>query len=180
MHTLETSRLLLVPISVEMVEAILTGRRADAERIAGARLPDAWPGRALVERAFFAHLESIRENPGHRLWGDRVAITKSEARVVGSVVFHGGPDAEGTVEIAYGVEQESQGRGYGFEAVSHMVDWALAHDEVRIVRAATFTWHVSSRRILEKLGFRVTGTRDELLGEMLEYERGKGARASPR
>jgi RimJ/RimL family protein N-acetyltransferase len=39
----------------------------------------------------------------------------------------------------------------------------------------TFSWHTPSRRILEKLGFQPIGTRDDLLGEMLEYEVTRGA-----
>ncbi len=167
---LETARLRLVPITPEMVEAILLGQRDRAASLIDAALPDAWPNRALVERAFCARLDDIRAAPHHRLWGDRVALTKTPPyKVVGSVVFHGGPDADGAVEVAYGIEEESQRKGYGFEAVEASVRWAREQRGVRVVRAATFTWHASSRRILEKLGFQPTGSREELLGEMLEY-----------
>jgi len=168
---LETPRLLLVPMTVELVEAVLDGRRADTEAILGAKMPTAWPGRALVERAFLARLEAVRADPEHRLWGDRVAISREDPpRVIGSVVFHGGPDPQGIVEVAYGIEEESQRQGYGFEAVAVSVEWALTDPRVRAVRASTFTWHTASRRILEKLGFRVVDTGDDMLGEMLIYE----------
>ena len=86
------------------------------ERILEARLPEAWPGRALIERAFSASLENIRKDPDHRLWGDRVMIAREgPRRVIGSVVFHGGPGEDGLVEVAYGVEQESQQQGYATE-----------------------------------------------------------------
>ena len=62
--TLATARLDLVPITVPLVGAVLEGRREDAEKLLGARLPAAWPGRALVERAFYAELEAIHD-PGH-------------------------------------------------------------------------------------------------------------------
>jgi RimJ/RimL family protein N-acetyltransferase len=158
-------------MTVELVEAVLDGRCADTEAIIGAKLPSAWPGRALVERAFLARLEAVRADPEHRLWGDRVAVSREDPpRVIGSVVFHGGPDAEGIVEVAYGIEEESQRQGYGFEAVSVSVSWALTDPRVRAVRASTFTWHTASRRILEKLGFHVIETGDDMLGEMLVYE----------
>ncbi|WP_338046610.1 GNAT family N-acetyltransferase [Polyangium spumosum] len=166
-----TERLELVPMSVEVVEAVLDGRRSDTEALLGAKMPNAWPGRALVERAFLARLDAVRADPEHRLWGDRVALSREAARrVIGSVVFHGGPDETGLVEVAYGIEEESQQQGFGFEAVSASVAWALAEPRVRAVRASTFTWHLASRRILEKLGFRVVATEDDLLGEMLKYE----------
>lgn len=177
--TLKTARLDLLPITVPLVEAIWEGRRADAERLIGARLPDAWPGRALVERAFYAELESIRRDPTVRLWGDRVMITReAEPRAVGSVVFHGAPDHDGVVEIAYGVEHESQRLGYATEAVCASVAWALAQPDVRVVRAATPPWHRGSQRVLEKCGMRRVGARESPIGEIDEWERWKGPPAA--
>ena len=172
--TLYTARLQLVPITLPVVEAMMTGRRDDAEKVLEASLPDAWPGRALVERAFSASLDRIRESPEVRLWGDRVMLARSgPRRVVGSVVFHGAPCGDGTVEVAYGVEHESQGQGYATEAVGVSVEWALAQGGVRIVRATTPSWHLASRRVLEKCGFALVGSHDDgdMVGELLEYER---------
>jgi ribosomal-protein-alanine N-acetyltransferase len=169
--SITTNRLLMVPITVDIVEAVLQGRRTETEALIGARMPSAWPGRALVERAFLARLDQIRANPDHRLWGDRVAITRdSEPRVIGSVIFHGGPDHQGAVEVAYGIEEDSQRQGFGHEAVYAAVAWAFGQPQVELVRASTFTWHAPSRRILEKIGFSVVGTTNDILGEMLEYE----------
>jgi RimJ/RimL family protein N-acetyltransferase len=166
-----TNRLQMVPMTLPIVEAVLEGRRSDTESLLGAKMPLAWPGRALVERAFLARLDEIRANPDHRLWGDRVVITRdAEPRVIGSVIFHGGPDRQGVVEVAYGIEEDSQRQGFGHEAVYAAVEWAFGEPHVRIVRASTFTWHEPSRRILEKIGFVVVGTCCDILGEMLEYE----------
>jgi [ribosomal protein S5]-alanine N-acetyltransferase len=170
---LATPRLSLLPITVAVVEAVLEGRRDDVQSLLGATLPSAWPGRALIERAFWASLDHIRANPEVRLWGDRVMVTReAPIKIVGSVVFHGAPDAEGAVEVAYGVEEESQGRGYATEAVGASVAWALSHGAVRVVRATTPPWHVPSKRVLEKCGFRHVGVREgDVLGELLELER---------
>jgi RimJ/RimL family protein N-acetyltransferase len=151
----------------------MQGNREAAEALLHAPLPESWPGRALIERAFVASLEAIRENPEKRLWGDRVMIARGDRRiVVGSVVFHGAPDDDGNCEIAYGVEQASQRQGYATEAVRVSVEWALAQPGVRAVRATTPPWHTASRRVLEKVGMQIIGTRDhELLGELLGYER---------
>jgi [ribosomal protein S5]-alanine N-acetyltransferase len=170
---LATERLCLVPITVAVVEAVLADRRSDLEVLIQASLPNAWPGRALIERAFWCSLDDIRKSPEVRLWGDRVMVTREPPfRIVGSVVFHGAPDAEGTVEVAYGVEEESQGRGYATEAVRASVLWALSFDSVNVVRATTPPWHIPSRRVLEKCGFQHIGEREgDMLGELLEFER---------
>lgn len=175
MTILMTERLELVPITLPLVEAVLTDRVDEVARIARARLPEKWPGRALVERAFSAQLDRIRDRPDVRLWGDRLMCARDgdgTRRIVGSVVFHGAPDDEGVVEIAYGVEPSSQGMGYGSEATTAMVEWALSQRDVRAVSATTFPWHAVSVKILQRAGLRHVGWRDhEMLGEMQVYER---------
>src|SRR5689334_3187747 len=88
-----TARLVLEPITLEHVEAVFRGDREELERITHAKVPESWPGRGLVERAFSASLDAIRADPATRLWGDRLILTKEddERLVVGSVIFHGRP-----------------------------------------------------------------------------------------
>ncbi len=172
--TLLTARLELVPITVAIVEAVMLGERARLEALVEASMPAAWPGRALIERAFSASLDAIRAAPEVRLWGDRVMIARAgPRRVLGSVVFHGAAGEDGTVEVAYGVEQESQQQGYATEGTRASVEWALAQPGVRKVVATTPSWHTPSRRVLEKCGFALVGSRESeaMLGELLEFER---------
>jgi ribosomal-protein-alanine N-acetyltransferase len=177
MVVLRTSRLTLEPITLPMVEAVMLGRREDAERVAGARLPEAWPNRALIERAYTASLDEIRADPETRLWGDRLMIvTEGEGdrrvrRVVGSIVFHGRPGADGIAEVAYGVEGSSRGQGFATEATAACVGWALEQEGVVAVRATTHPWHLASLRVIQKIGMTQVGTREhELLGELLVFE----------
>jgi ribosomal-protein-alanine N-acetyltransferase len=177
MAVLRTSRLTLEPITLAMVEAVMVGRREDAEQVAEASLPAAWPNRALIERAFTASLEEIRADPETRLWGDRLMVLSDEndgkigRRVVGSIIFHGRPVEDGIAEIAYGVEESSQGQGIATEATGACVRWALGQAEVRAVRATTLPWHKASLRVIEKLGMKLVATRDhDVLGELLVFE----------
>jgi len=176
---LTTRRLELVPITIAMVEAVFAGDRRRAEQLAGAALPETWPGRALVERAFTADLDAIRRDPDRRLWGDRLMINRDgPPRVVGSVIFHGHPD-DGTAEIGYGVEGDSQGLGYATEAAVASVDWALAQPGIRAVSAATFPWHHASLRVISRLGMTRAGSRDhDLFGEIWVFERTLASRCN--
>jgi RimJ/RimL family protein N-acetyltransferase len=171
---LQTARLELMPMSLAIVEAVLRGHRETAESLARARMPERWPNRDLIERAFAVSLESVRANPAARLWGGRVVIWRTadaERRVVGSVVFRGEPEG-GASEIAYGVEEASQGQGIATEAVGACVAWALEQPGVETVQATTFAWHRASVRVLEKVGMVPSGTREhDMLGEMLVFER---------
>lgn len=168
---LKTDRLVLVPITRDLVEAVLAGDRAEAERLVGARFPNLWPGRALVERAFSCPIEKIRREPDAWLWGARVLVTKDDSLVVGSVVLNGQPE-DGTVEVAYGVDEAFQGKGFATEGTRAVVSWALDQRDVARVQACTFPWHRASQKVLEKCGMHRIGTREtDMFGDLLLYMR---------
>lgn len=174
MEALLTPRLILEPMTLALVEAVFRADREALEAIAGAKIPAAWPGRVLVERAFSASLEAIRADPGTRLWGDRLMITRegNERLVIGSIVFHGRPGETGVAEVGYGVEESWQGKGVATEGTRAAVEWALAQPGVRVVAATTPPWHTASIRVLEKSGLIRIGTEEhEALGEVLRFER---------
>jgi RimJ/RimL family protein N-acetyltransferase len=164
-------------MTLEMVEASITGRREDAEALVNAQMPPGWPQRELVERAFAGALDALGLDPAAgraRLWGNRVIVLPAEGgrRVVGSVVFHGPPGSDGIAEIAYGVEESSQRKGYATEAVAACVAWALGEQGVHAVQAVTFRWHLASLRVIEKVGMVPVGARDhETMGELIVFER---------
>jgi [ribosomal protein S5]-alanine N-acetyltransferase len=168
-----TTRLELRSLSVPLVSALLESRpRSEIEKIVGAELPWTWPSRALVDQAFPASLEAVRADPETRLWGDRLMVTREPpARVVGSILFHGRPGADGIAEVAFGVEDSSQGKGYATEALVACIDWALAQPECTLVRATTTDWHKASKRLLERVGMRMSGDRQDGSTRMLVYEK---------
>ncbi len=172
-EALHTPRLILEPMTLALVEAVFRGDREELEAIAGAKIPAAWPGRVLVERAFSASLEAIRRDPETRLWGDRLMITRTDERlVIGSIVFHGRPAESGIAEVGYGVEESWQGKGVATEGTRAAVEWALAQPGVLTVAATTPPWHTASIRVLEKSGLVRVGTEEhEALGEVLRFER---------
>jgi RimJ/RimL family protein N-acetyltransferase len=173
MDALVTARLELRPVTLAIALVVLEGRRREEiEAVVGAEMPWAWPGRALLEQVFTASIDAVRADPEMRLWGDRLMVTREgPPRVVGSIVFHGRPDADGRCEISYGVEEASQGRGYATEALSATLAWALAQPECRVIEARTAEWHKASARVLEKVGMKRAGKRTlAASGEMVVYE----------
>ena len=85
--------------------------------------------------------------------------------VVGTCGFKGPPDADGVVEIAYGVAPEYQGKGYATEAARALTDYAFSRGKVRVVRAHTRPEPNASTRVLTKCGFR-------RIGEVIDPEDG--------
>jgi RimJ/RimL family protein N-acetyltransferase len=176
MSALLTARLELRAVTLPMVVAILEGRRREEiESVVGAAMPWAWPGRALLEQVFSASLEAVRADPEMRLWGDRLMVTREgPPRVVGSIIFHGRPGADGRCEVSYGVEETSQKRGYATEALTATLAWALAQPECRVVEATTAKWHKASARVLEKVGMKRAGARvHDKSDELIVYEMGR-------
>jgi [ribosomal protein S5]-alanine N-acetyltransferase len=169
-EVLVTERLLLEPISVPMIEAAAEGDWAALERLANARGPTIRPGPELIHRGFGWSIERIRRNPEWRLWGDRLMITREgERRIVGSVVFHGHPGEDGDAEVGYGVEEAVRGQGLATEATRACVAWALKQPAVLTVSATTHPLNRASIRVLEKVGMRRIGSRQEHIGELSVY-----------
>ncbi len=175
MPNISTSRLLLVPISLPMLEAVLANQRSQAEAMIGASFPDAWPGEELISRAFPYSMDAVRSEPARRLWGDSLVVRRDlsggRPRVVGSVIFHGRPD-DGVAEVGYGIDDDVRGQGFATEATSACVEWALREPGIAAVQATTFPWHLASLAVIRKLGMQPAGTREhDTLGELLVFER---------
>ena len=172
MPELVTARLHLVPVTLEMIEAVVSRDRAGAGRLVGAIFPDGWPNDDLVAQGFPFALDAIRAAPEVRLWGDTIVMTREASpRVVGSVVFHGRPE-DGIAEVGYGIEDRSRGQGLATEATCACVEWALAEPGIVAVQATTFPWHHASLGVIRKVGMSQVGTREHaVLGELLVFER---------
>ena len=173
MPALETTRLRLVPVTLDAIEAVLDHDKTRAEAIVGAKFPDQWPNDDLVALGFPYSRQALRAAPDIRLWGDSLVLLRDEPRVVGSVVFHGHP-SDGIAEVAYSIEESSRCRGFAAEAVGACVEWALAHPTIAAVQATTFPWHIASLGVIRRVGMTQVGTRDhDSLGELLVFERRK-------
>ena len=174
-------RTYIEPITVEFLEKVIKKERPDAvlPTLGGqtglntaVRAAETGVLNKYGVQMIGASLEAIRKDPVVRLWGDRLIVTREEARkVVGSVIFDGKPSADGTCSIAYGVEEMSQGKGYATEALRASISWALEQPECRRIRASTSKWHKGSMRVLEKVGMTCVGEREDPdAGMMLVYE----------
>jgi [ribosomal protein S5]-alanine N-acetyltransferase len=115
--------------------------------------------------------EYVRQGPEYTTWGGTL-IEKSARVAIGQMGFMGMPDADGMVEIGYGINRSYEGRGYATEMVRALVEWALNHPEVRGVRAECSVDNPGSIRVLEKSDFIRTGTRvDDEDGPLIMWER---------
>ena len=80
-------------------------------------------------------------------------VEKASGEIVGGAGFKGAPDADGMVEIAYGVVPSREGQGYATEAARALIHFAANDPRVRTIRAHTRPEANASTRVLAKCGF---------------------------
>jgi ribosomal-protein-alanine N-acetyltransferase len=170
---ISTQRLALVPLSPRFLDALVEGRRAEAESELGLELPSDWPDRH--DLGFLAlRRKQAREDPAREEWLPRAIAL--DGRMVGHIGFHGPPGVNGpqkphALEVGYTVFEPFRRRGYATEAVVGILGWAQAEHGVRHFVASVGPWNEPSLALVRRLGFRETGTQwDDEDGEELVFE----------
>jgi RimJ/RimL family protein N-acetyltransferase len=153
----ETKNLRLVPHDPEHLRALIQG--TDSYKRSSGMTPAMGLRDFLVSDdvspEWLAALESATDADP---WRYGFALVHSESGlVIGNAGFTGPPNAEGIVEIAYGVVPDYQGRGYATEAANALVAWAAKNGRVGTVCAHTLPERNASTRVLKKCGFRHVG-----------------------
>ncbi len=105
---LKTARLVMVPFTVELMQAVLHDR-ATLSAMLDAQVPDQWPEPDFAEMLQF-EAERLAQNPERGEWMG-VIIRQAERTVIGDMGFKGGPNEEGTVEIGYSIIPADRGQG---------------------------------------------------------------------
>ena len=155
-----TKRLDLVPATAAMIRAEMSDC-AELGRLLGARVPADWPLTDLADALPF-YLDRIEACPADArwlmyYWVLRPASVGEGRRLVGSGGFKGGPDADGVVEVGYGVAPEFRRRGLASEGLAGLCASALGDERVRRIIADTRYDNAASRAVLEKNGFVAAG-----------------------
>ena len=103
-------------------------------------------------------------------------IQRADNAVVGSCGFKGPPNADGAVEIAYGIDPNYRGNGYATEAAQALVTYAFKNSKVHMVSAHTLPETNASTRVLVKCGFKQVGeVIDPDDGPVWRWEKHKGS-----
>ncbi len=133
---------MLVPQTLAAARALLAGEDP------GLPLADGYPHADTID--------GLRLTVEHATSDDDLGwfmTLADDGRVVGDCGTKGWVDAEGRVEIGYGVAAPFRGHGYGLEAVDALVTWLREQPDARRVTAEVEVGNVASRRVLERLGF---------------------------
>jgi [ribosomal protein S5]-alanine N-acetyltransferase len=105
--------------------------------------------RAQISADWWAKFQqSAFEDP----WVHGFNVSLADGSNAGMASFKG-PPTDGTVEIAYAIVPEHQGKGYATAAARELVSFAFQSPQVCKVLAHTLPDGVVSQRVLSKAGF---------------------------
>ncbi|RJF73814.1 N-acetyltransferase [Deinococcus cavernae] len=159
MTSVRTARLLLLPLSRDMLQERLrhdefTLRHGELEL----RFPTDWPGDPLPIFPALLHGLSEEGPEEGEVLGSFVLVQAATGLVVGMMGSKDPPNGAGEVEIGYGLIPAAWGQGYATEAVAELVRHLHTWPDVRTLTAETSVTNLASERVLQKLGFRRTGS----------------------
>ncbi len=143
-----------VQLPPEALAALIAGDRDAASAAAGVALTDYLVSESWLWRI---RLDQIRRDPASAEWIARAAVAEPGGVVVGHGGFHGPPDAEGTVEVAYSVDPAYRRHGYAKAMLAELLRRADADPRVRAVRASIRPDNAGSLATIAGFGFRKVG-----------------------
>lgn len=144
----------LVQLSVPVMRALVAGHLDTASREAGAPLTPYLVNQSWLWRI---RLEQVATDPVSLPWIARAAVDAATGQVVGHVGFHGPPDDNGMVEVAYSVDPLHRRQGYATAMLRTAMEWAASEPGVRTVRASISRDNTASLATLRPFGFEHTG-----------------------
>ncbi|HEX3765934.1 MAG TPA: GNAT family N-acetyltransferase [Kofleriaceae bacterium] len=153
-----TPRLLLIPATCELIEAVLDDQRASEVVLQNVTVPASWPGTQEALDGLRIHLAELRADPAQLAWRIRLIVLRDTRLAIGSVNLKGPPRNE-TVEIGWGLVASARGHGYTREAAAAVVGWLTLQPEVSRIIATIDDANAPSIRIAEHLGMTRTEER---------------------
>jgi RimJ/RimL family protein N-acetyltransferase len=143
-----------VRLSPDVLQALIDLDLDAASAAAGTPL-----SQYLLDEAWLwrVRLDQVRADPASADWIARAAVEVPQGQVVGHGGFHGPPDADGVVEVAYSVDPRFRRRGFAKAILRALLERADADPEVTAVRASIRPDNLGSRATIAGFGFRKIG-----------------------
>lgn len=159
LQIIETPRLNLIPLSLNLKKALLENRAKFTEMV-NFNVPEGWPGPDFAEALPF-FIQEMEKSPD-TIW-DGMIVHKTDATIIGDMGFMGGPDEDGSIEIGYSILPEYRNQGYATEMARGLINWAFQQPSIKAVQAECLNDNLSSVRVLEKVGMSQIGKEENML-----------------
>lgn len=152
MKTLETPRLLLRPWTLEDAPDMY-----DYARTANVGPAAGWkPHESIEETRRILREKFLVEDECFAMQ------RKDDGRVIGSIGLHGDAYREKTLPVrmlGYVMNERDWGQGFMHEGCMAALEFAFTELGVELMTVYHFPWNERSRRVIERLGFRLEGLR---------------------
>jgi ribosomal-protein-alanine N-acetyltransferase len=160
----------IVQLPGEAVLALAAGDLAVANEHSPVELtPWLVSAESLSTWAFRA--KQVVETPVDIGWFTGILVDAATAEVVGKAGFHAAPDADGMVEMGYGVDPAYRRRGYARSALLALLERARREPDVHTLRATISPDNAASLGLLAQFPFVEVGEQwDEEDGLETIYE----------
>ena len=161
------SRVLVRPLTLPELALLRDGHLDKVEpRIDAAALTEDTLA-AVGKKVEKMQLARVADHSWYTYW---LIIERTAGIGVGFVGFKGPPDADGLVEVGYGISPNHRGRGLMTEALRLLVRWAAAFPRCKGVTARqVLKDNVASQRVLAKCGFELAASREEYADYILRF-----------
>lgn len=103
----------------------------------------------------------VRKDPDAAPYLLRLAVLQASKEIIGSAGFHLLPDADGMIEIGFGVEPAFRNQGYGKEILMGMWRWVIDQPGVQTLRYTVSPTNAPSQHIIRALGFAHMGVQQD-------------------
>lgn len=164
MLEIQTERLRLIPLSMDQLRCYIPNPEILEQELGFAVSRDIVTDR--LRRAVSMKISKMeRIDPSEHAWYTYwLIIVKETPYGAGLAGFKGLADAQGQVEIGYGIDPGYRNKGYMSEAVKGLIEWAFRDERCKAVIAPDKKrWNVASQRVLENAGMRVYAEREDAL-----------------
>ena len=148
---IETTRLRIVPLTVEQFALLLCG--VDKMELELGLSPSNECLDEHTQQAMKRQYQKALNNIENYHWlANRQIILKAENKAIGSANFKNSPLESKDIEIGYGINPDYENQGYMTEAVKALCEWAMNQPGVESVIAETDRENYASQRVLQKCG----------------------------
>jgi RimJ/RimL family protein N-acetyltransferase len=160
---IRSPRLDLVPLTLELMDALIAGDRAGARNLTTAILADELFPRDLDDLEFFRmRRDEVRRDAAWAPWSLRGVVLRATNTIIGTTTFHGPPGVNdtatpGAAEVGYEIFPAHRNAGFATEIARAMLDWAKREHGVTHFISGVAPSNAASLRVNQKLGFVATG-----------------------
>lgn len=153
----------IVPLKYEELEKISKGEVLETYDFSKGEISE------IQKKAIAIKLDKMKkvEKELHD-WFTYWVITLDKSSVVMGLIGFKGFEANGSVEVGYGIHKDFEGKGYTTEALSQLKDWAFGHKYCKSITArGVLKDNYGSQRVLLKNGFEKFNETDEIINYFL-------------